>query len=234
MTVSRETSIWRNRPEADILAQGAARLGLPLDPDQITGLLSFFNELRRWNAKVNLIGPAPAPEQIVLHLLDSLAPLPWLSDHPARVLDLGSGGGLPGLVLKILRPAWEVSLVESRERKAAFLRHMVRCLGLAGLTVLEERADPVRGSIPRKSFQLVTARALGPLDRILPLAVPYLAPGGLLVAYKGPGADDELSKAQPALSGLGLSLLSDHRFTLPFLEHERVILIFRNDIVSHQ
>ena len=231
MSVSRETSGWQNRPEADLLRDGAASLGLSLTLPQIDRLLTYFHELRRWNAKVNLMGPAAPPEQIVLHLLDSLAPLPFLPQDPARVLDLGSGGGLPGLVLKILVPAWDLTLVESRERKAAFLRHMGRFLHLQGLTVLETRADPATETIPRQAFQLVTARGLGPLDRILPLAAAYLEAQGLFVAYKGPGADLELVAAEALCSGLGLRLVADHRFRLPFLEHERVVLIFRLESV---
>lgn len=227
MSVSRETSGWKSRPEPEILVEGAARLGLSLSPLQVDLLLSYLNELRRWNAKINLIGSAQPPEQVALHLLDSLAPLPLLPDDPARVLDLGSGGGLPGLVLKIVRPDWEMTLVESRERKAAFLRHMGRFLQLQGLTVLEIRADPSRSTPAPGAFQLVTARALGALEHILPLAAPYLAPGGLFVAYKGPGADKELEAGAGARAALGLDLISDHRFRLPFLDHERVILVFR-------
>jgi len=224
LTVSRETSDWRSWPEKRVLIVGARRLNLDLTPEQTDRLLDFMAELRRWNRKINLIGPARPPEDLVLHLLDSLAPLPYLPAGPLRLLDLGSGAGLPGLVLKILRPDWTVTLAEARAKRAAFLRQAGRLLRLDGLEVIQARLGPDHPEPPRRDFDLVTARAFGPLTELLPLAAPFLKTGGRLLAYKGPKADREPAAA---LNAEGFQLESRQDFRLPFLDRPRVVLLFR-------
>lgn len=235
MNVSRETSSWSGWPEEKILSFGAAELGLDLGPKRAARLLDFLAELRRWNKKINLIGPAAPSDEIVLHLLDSLSPLSFLRPglpgrdsrtDPLKVLDLGSGGGLPGLVLKIARPAWEMTLAEAKAKKAAFLRHAIRALALEKAWVLEARLDE-EAQGPPASFDLVTARGLGPLTRIIPLARPFLRPGGRLLAYKGPNAGPDLSAAAKDLAEAGLSLEREDRLRLPFLNRDRVLLLFQ-------
>jgi len=227
VSVSRETSDWRSWPEKRVLTVGARRLNVDLTPEQTARLLDFMAELRRWNRKINLIGPARPPEDLVLHLLDSLAPRPFLPAEPLRVLDLGSGAGLPGLVLKILRPDWTVTLAEAQAKKAAFLRQAARLLNLTGLDVLQARLGPDHPDAPRLAFDLITARAFGPLAELLPLAAPFLQPGGRLLAYKGPRADRELAAAAPVLKAERFRLERREDFRLPFLERRRVLLVFK-------
>ena len=147
MNVSRETSSWRNWPGREILIRGAAGLGVEVSPDRADLLLSFLEELNRWNRRINLVGKGDRPDRIVLHLLDSMAPVALEGEAPLRLLDIGSGGGLPGLVLKVLRPEWEVTLAESRDKRAVFLRHAVRHLNLRGVVVASVRLG--RKSPPR-------------------------------------------------------------------------------------
>lgn len=206
----------------------AARgLGINLSPDETAKLLEFLAELERWNRKTNLVAPAPSADLVVLHLADSLAPLADLpSAPPLTVLDLGSGAGLPGLVFKILRPAWQITLAESSPKKTAFLKSAALRLGLEGLGFragrLTENAAP-----PAERFGLVAARALAALPRFLRLARPWLAPGGILLAYKGPRTDQELEAAAGLLDDLGLVLHTRRDYQLPFLNRRRVLLYFK-------
>ncbi|MEW5724655.1 MAG: 16S rRNA (guanine(527)-N(7))-methyltransferase RsmG, partial [Thermodesulfobacteriota bacterium] len=228
MSVPRETGRWRDLPPAEILTRGAAELGVPLSPEQTANLLRFLEELRRWNRRINLMGPAGPADQIILHLLDSLSPLPFFPEEKRHLLDLGSGGGLPGLVLKLVREKWSVTLAESKDRKAAFLRHAVRTLPIKGVEVLTARISPDLPTLSGRAFDLITARAFGPLEDLLPLATPWLAPQGHLLAYKTPGAAAELAAVQAGLDSLNLSLETTHDLQLPFLKHHRTILIFKN------
>jgi len=226
VSVSRKTSDWRSWPEKRVLTVGARRLNVDLTAAQTDRLLDFMAELRRWNRKINLIGPARPPEDLVLHLLDSLAPRPFLPAAPLRVLDLGSGAGLPGLVLKILRPDWTLTLAEAREKKAAFLRQAARRLNLGGLDVIQARLGPHHPDPPPHGFDLVTARAFGPLSELLSLAAPFLQHGGRLLAYKGPRADREMADAAPILKAGRFRLERREDFRLPFLDRRRVLLVF--------
>ena len=205
-------------------------MGLDLPPDRIPPLLAYLDELRKWNRKVNLIGPAEPPEQVVLHILDSLAPLPWLPEDPVSLLDLGSGGGLPGLVLALIRPNWQVTLAESRNRKAAFLRHAVRQLGLSKVTVFEGRVEAKSAAgLPGAPFGLVTARAFADMTTILAMTRPCLARGGQVLAYKGPSATEDLAESRAACPEADPTLLTMHEFRLPFIGHGRTLLFLSLD-----
>jgi 16S rRNA (guanine527-N7)-methyltransferase len=226
--VSRETSpAWRDRPLDELLTEAAYALGLTLAPAETARLLDYLAELTRWNRKTNLVASALPADLVLLHLADSLAPLADLPETgPLTVLDIGSGAGLPGLVFKILRPAWQITLAESSPKKTAFLKSAVLRLGLEGLRVRTGRLSETAGAAAGR-FTLIAARALAPLPRFLRLAWPCLAPGGTLLAYKGPRAGLELEAAAGLLDELGLVLSRRRNYQLPYLNRQRVLLYFR-------
>ncbi|MBW2090861.1 MAG: 16S rRNA (guanine(527)-N(7))-methyltransferase RsmG [Deltaproteobacteria bacterium] len=225
--VSRETrKNWETMPLETLLTEAAGGLNVNLGQEQVALLLAFLAELHRWNEKINLIGPSTMAHTVVRHLADSLSPLPFLSARSLRVLDLGSGAGLPGLVLKILRPEWRVTLAESNRKKAAFLKETARKLSLKKIDVLPARMGQRPEPLPLGGFDLITARALAPLRGLLPLARPYLSPGGTILAYKGPRAQQELKDAEQTSADQGLILTRQEKFKLPFLNHQRSLLFF--------
>lgn len=229
MSVSRETNEWRTWSGEKILHRGAQAVGLALTPEQTDGLLRYFDEVRRWNTRINLIGPGRPPDQIVLHLLDCLAPAVGLPTGRLRMLDIGSGAGLPGLVLKIIRPDWDVVLAEPRANRAGFLRHAIRTLRLERATVREGRIGDDPNDPDRESFDLTTFRGLGDLNDVLPMAARMTAPGGRILVYKGPRGDNELTTASEDMARLGLSVINEQRLQLPFLDHQRLILHIRKE-----
>ena len=226
MSVSRGTSGWRSWLDRDILCFSAEKVGVKLSSEQTDFLLEYLELLRKWNRKINLIGPGPPEEQVILHLVDSLSALPHLGAEPNRLLDLGSGAGLPGLVLAVLRPGLQVSLAESRSKKAAFLKEAVRRLGLVKTVRAVGRADPRKDGIPKGFFDLVTFRGLGKLSEVLPLAKPYLEPGGRVLAYKGPKGFEEADEVRDSLKEWGFELSKIIELTLPLLEQRRILLTF--------
>jgi 16S rRNA (guanine527-N7)-methyltransferase len=146
-----------------------------------------------------LIGPRETPRLWERHLLNC-AGVSELVDDGQVVLDLGSGAGLPGLVLAILRPEVQVVLVEPLLRRATFLTEAVEALGLRNTVVRRSRAEDLHGTT---LVDVVTARAVAPIDRLAGWALPLLHPGGRLLALKGSKAADELAAAGPALRRLG-------------------------------
>jgi 16S rRNA (guanine527-N7)-methyltransferase len=124
------------------------------------------------------------------------------------LLDVGSGGGLPGLVIAILRPDLEVHLLESTGKKARFLRETAANLGLT-VVVHEGRAEELATSSLAASFAVITARAVAPLERLIVWTEPYLAPHGALYAIKGERWADEVREAKPGLEALGLTVRAD-------------------------
>ena len=221
MNVSRETL---RKTERELLQNSASALGIDLSSGQIDRLLEFLTELRHWNERINLIGPAGQEEQVILHLVDSLVPLIFLPDNTMNVLDVGSGAGLPGLVLAILRPQWTVTMVEARAKKADFIRHAARKLGLENVEIRQERLEKERKSLPEKYFDLATFRALGHLKDVLPLVAPYVRTSGRILAYKGPEGEAEWSESDRIAKKLGLRLAKVEEITLPLLAHRRILL----------
>lgn len=203
-------------------------MGIELEDDQVEVLLDYWAELMKWNRKINLVGPAPVQEQVVLHLVDGLSPLPYLEQGPRAFADIGSGGGIPGLVLKILRPRWTGRLIEARAKKAGFLRQAVRHLGLDGLEVFEGRLTPEIALELNPAFDLVVMRGFGSLETILDLTAGLVKPGGLLLSYKGPKFQEELDQVSPRLFQRGLTLEKKVAYRLPFIQRSRVLLFFRS------
>lgn len=221
MNVSRETL---RKSERELLLKSASTLGVDLSDAQTVLLFEFLKELRRWNERINLIGPASPEEQVVLHLVDSLAPLKFLPDSPAKVLDLGSGAGLPGLVLAIMRPQWTVTMVEARAKKTDFIRYAARKLGLDNVEIRQERLEKGRKAFPEHFFDVVTFRALGHLKDVLPLVAAYVRDSGLVLAYKGPEGEIEWSESEPIARKMGFRLAKTEEIILPLLAHRRTLL----------
>ena len=161
-----------------------------LSPDVERRLRAFTALLLRWNRRINLIARADEPHVWERHVLDSAQLLPLLPFPAGLLVDLGSGGGFPGLVLAIAS-GWQVHLVESDARKASFLREAARETGTV-VAIHAARAETL--ALP--PAQVVTARALAPLTHLLPLAARFLAPDGLCLFPKGRTAVDELTAAR--------------------------------------
>lgn len=147
-----------------------------------------------------VIGPREVPRLWERHLLNSAA-IAELIPSPCSLVDLGSGAGLPGIVLALLLPDVEVTLLEPMLRRAAFLEACVRALGLGNATVLRGRAEDLAG---RLAADVVTARAVAPLDRLAALALGLVRPGGIVLAIKGRTAEAEVADAGQALRRLGV------------------------------
>ncbi len=172
----------------------------------VAALEGHLRLLLAWTAVVNLTAIRDPHAAVAAHVLDALAALPLLRRNGVRaLLDLGSGGGYPGLPLAIALPAERALLVDSIGKKARFLATAVTGLGLAGrVDVAAERAETLAADPRhRERWPVVTARAVASLPELVELAFPLLAPGGLLVAWKGPGIGEECARAMPALAALG-------------------------------
>jgi 16S rRNA (guanine527-N7)-methyltransferase len=196
------------------LLAGLETLALPAEA--ATGLLDYLALLHHWNKTYNLTAIRDPGQMLVKHLFDSLAIAPHV---PAgRLADLGTGPGLPGIPLALVRPELEVALVESNGKKARFLREAVRRLDLAPrVRVLEMRAEAVDEP---GSFDAITARALDRLAGIVAVGGHLLAPHGRLLAMKAARVDEEVAELPP-----GWRLESVRPLTVPGLEAERVLVI---------
>jgi 16S rRNA (guanine527-N7)-methyltransferase len=172
-------------PDA-LLDQGVRALGLSLTPAQVDRFRIYRDELLRWGARMNLTALRSAEAIVGDGFLDSLACAALIGSGVARVLDLGSGAGFPGLPLALVRPAVAFTLVEASRKKTTFLRHIVRALGLANAEVVLGRAEAL-GTDPALAgaFDLALARAVAPPAEQARLVQPYLAPDGAFLLQAG-------------------------------------------------
>jgi len=190
---------WRG-----VLATAAA-LAIDVDTCRLGRLERYAGELRRFGGAFNLgarEAGAVAPEA---HCAVSLGVFAVDRPRPGeRVVDIGSGAGFPGLVVKIVRPDLDLTLVEAGRRRALFLEHVARVLGLEGVRVLARRAEDLGGGVEwRGAFDLALARAFGPFEVTCEVALPLLRVGGRLVAYRGPRAEEEAHQAEAFVAELG-------------------------------
>jgi len=217
-----------------VLARDAAALGLPLDAEQLAAFERYAERLLAANQRVNLTAIVDPAAVETRHFLDSLTcALPllarWGSPEaiPAlRCVDVGSGGGFPALPLKLALPQLRCTLVESTAKKARFLEDLVAELGLDGVEVCAERAETLgQQAAHREAYDLALARALAPLPTLLELTLPFLRPGGLLVAPRrgDDAADRRAGEAASRLLGGGPLRIAP--VALPALADGRVLTV---------
>ena len=179
-------------PRSGRLLDAARQLGLPLEHAAVARLLAYLNLLQRWNATYNLTAVRDPEEMLVQHLFDCLAviqPLRRVGGDQGRLLDVGSGGGLPGVVIAALCPGWQVVCVDTVGKKAAFIQQAALELGSPNLRSEHARVENL--SLP--AFDVITSRAFASLGDFVRLTSRHLAKGGTWMAMKGKRPDDELA-----------------------------------------
>lgn len=210
------------------LVRGAERLGLSLSPQQAEQFEAYYRLLMEWNRRINLTAIVDYDQVQTRHFLDSLTvilALPPLGPD-FRLLDVGTGAGLPGLPLKILFPQVRLVLLDSVAKKTAFLSHVVAELGLKDVEVITSRAEEL-GHRPgyRENFSAVLSRAVAPLTTLVELALPFCKQGGLFIAQKGREIEAEINRASKAIDILGGRLREVREIALEELGGERLLVV---------
>ncbi|MFQ5860524.1 MAG: 16S rRNA (guanine(527)-N(7))-methyltransferase RsmG [Dehalococcoidia bacterium] len=213
----------------DLLLKGSRELGLTLSPDQVAQFRRYQRELLEWNRRVRLTALVRDEDIQVKHFLDSLTVAPALPPEVRRggwVMDVGSGGGFPGVPLKILYPAIHLTLLDATAKKTAFLEHLVSVLGLESVQVLTGRAEELAHQPGlREAFDVVLARALAPLRVLAEVTIPFCRPGGIVVAQKKSAVQREVAKASKALGVLGARLRETVPVEVASLRDGRVLVL---------
>jgi len=199
------------------LSTGAEALGLKLSPETLARLERYLDLLEKWNAVINLTAVRDRERMVTLHLLDSLTLVPNIAGR-SRLLDVGSGGGMPGIPLAIACPHLKVTLLEPNQKKAAFLRQAKLELGLEQVSVVAERVERWLSPEP---FDAIVSRAFSDLPDFVAGASHLLAPGGVLIAMKGGVPFEEITRLSTRFATQVIPV------TVPNLAAERHLIVVR-------
>lgn len=208
--------------DQDLLEKGIANLRLGLNSEQHAQLFKYGQLIQKWNRVYNLTAIRENRELITHHLLDSLAVLPEIAcalqaTLNPRVLDVGAGAGLPGLVLAIARPNWQITLIDTVQKKAAFMQQAIASLGLKNAHAVHGRVEEYQPGVP---FDLICSRAFSSIDNFIALSQHLLAEGGQFAALKG---RVEVDSEVPA----GWRIDALHPIQVPFLDEARHLFMIK-------
>lgn len=209
--------------QRELLISGARELGISLTVEQVNSMFIYLAELKKWNRKINLTAITGDRDMVIKHLLDSLSFIKGFTPNPGlRLLDMGSGAGLPAIPIKIACPRISITLVESVKKKASFLRHIIRMLPLPESAVIDVRTEELQDS-HEASYHIVTARAFADIGSALASGSRFLNTGGLMVLSRGP----EETVPEQELSKNSVTLEKRLELTLPHSDYKRAIWVFR-------
>ncbi|CAD6522569.1 16S rRNA (guanine(527)-N(7))-methyltransferase RsmG [Paraburkholderia sabiae] len=217
MTARSNTAAGRDAL-AGLLDEGLRELGIDLSPEQKAKLLDYVALLAKWNAVYNLTAIRDPRQMLIQHILDSLSIVPHLAAlGPASALDVGSGGGLPGIVLAIVFPEWSITVNDIVQKKSAFQSQAKAELGLTNLFVVTGRVESLQPGveIPEK-FDVIVSRAFAELADFVTLARHLVADNGAIWAMKGVRPDGEIERLPE-----GAHVKQVIRLKVPSLEAER-------------
>jgi 16S rRNA (guanine527-N7)-methyltransferase len=223
--------------QMQLLRQGCQAMGIPLSPAQVAQFEVYYRALVQWNAKFNLTAITGYDDVQVKHFLDCLAALPVIAEEvgeplppvrPLHLVDVGTGAGFPGLPLKLAAPRLKLTLMDGTGKKITFLRELLAQVGLPAVETVQGRAEEVgRSPSYRGQFDLVTARAVAPLNTLVEYVLPLVRRGGLAVLYKGASAPQEFVEARKAIELLGGETVRLAPVRVPFLGEQRFILLIK-------
>ena len=234
---SGSTSRAANRVAMSCLIDGCEQIGLPLSEQQIVQFSIYFQELVTWNKKMNLTAITEKNGVQIKHFLDSIIGLPSIAEEldetlPMRqtyhLVDVGTGAGFPGIPLRIMAPNLKLTLMDGTGKKIQFLQHLVQKLDLNRVSVVQGRAEELgHNTSYRGQFDLVTARAVAPLNTLVEYLLPLARRGGYAVIYKGGNAAEEFIAARRGIEILGGETTRFVPLEVPFLEQRRSILMIK-------
>jgi 16S rRNA (guanine527-N7)-methyltransferase len=215
-----------NREWQRFIIDGARKLGFEIDESVTAQFSAHAFELIRWKRKINLTSITNPRDIAIKHFLDSLAPAQFIPDE-ARLLDMGSGGGFPGIPLKILKPSLSVLLIDGVRKKINFLKHVLRNLQLENIEAFQIRAENLLKEPEfEDSFDVIISRALSDLTPFVKNALPLLANQGTIMAMKGKIDPEELDAVRGIVPEGRYSLVVEN-YRLPSMNALRSIVILK-------
>lgn len=209
----------------DYILQATENFKFKFNETQIAQLETYYNLLVEWNEKMNLTAITDAQGVAVKHFADSVSVLNYVDiPHNSSIIDVGTGAGFPGVVLKIARPDIKLTLLDSLNKRLVFLQNVLGEINLSADLIHSRAEDGGRDKNLRESFDYAVSRAVANMNVLSEFCLPYVHVGGSFLAFKGRGAESEISAAKSAIKTLGGKIAETYNFALPFDGGERAIV----------
>ncbi|MBR1731488.1 MAG: 16S rRNA (guanine(527)-N(7))-methyltransferase RsmG [Ruminococcus sp.] len=199
----------------NLLKKESAEIGVELTDFQLEQFEKYYNLLIEWNKKINLTRITEPDEVVTKHFTDSLTLLKYCEiPDSAKVIDVGTGAGFPGIPLKIARPDIKLTLLDSLNKRLNFLNEVCNETGIKADLVHARAEDGAKDNKYRERFDIAVSRAVARLNTLSEYCIPYVKTGGQFVSMKGPELSDELNEAKPAIKTLGGEIAAVNEFNL--------------------
>lgn len=204
-------------PNMEVLENGSLELGVELNEEKLNKFLRYKDLLKEWNEKINITTITDDLEINQKHFLDSITPfITGLFKGEKKIIDIGTGGGFPGLPLKIINQNLHVTLLDSLNKRIIFLNEVIKELNLQDIHAIHGRAEEFsRTEKYREKYDICISRAVASLDTLSEYCLPFVKLGGHFISMKGPEVDDELKLSKNAIDILGGKLVETKMLTIP-------------------
>lgn len=211
--------------DREVLVSGLQKLGLETDCADI--LLDYVYRVLEITKVMNLTAIKEPIEAVQKHVIDSLTILPWVPKE-GKMLDVGSGAGFPAVPVAMLRPKLSVTALDGLAKRMRFITESCELLQIPNVTAIHGRAEEMaKAPLYREQYDVVTARAVANLAVLAEYCLPFVKVGGVFIAMKGPGVEEELSEAKNAIGTLGGKIIEQKSFTLPDSDLARTLIVVK-------
>lgn len=209
----------------EILEKKAKKIGIVLNVKQIKNFFDYYLLLIEWNEKMNLTAITEVNDVILKHFIDSLTICKYIPQN-AKIIDVGTGAGFPGIPIKICREDTQITLLDSLNKRVLFLQEVINKLDLKNIEAIHGRAEEVaRNNKYREKFDVVTSRAVANMSTLTEYMIPFIKIDGLCIMMKGSDYKEELEKSQRAINLLGAELKNVEEFILPDSDINRSVIL---------
>ena len=209
----------------EILEKKAKKIGIVLNVKQIKNFFDYYLLLIEWNEKMNLTAITEVNDVILKHFIDSLTICKYIPQN-AKIIDVGTGAGFPGIPIKIYREDTQITLLDSLNKRVLFLQEVINKLDLKNIEAIHGRAEEVaRNNKYREKFDVVTSRAVANMSTLTEYMIPFIKIDGLCIMMKGFDYKEELEKSQRAINLLGAELKNVEEFILPDSDINRSVIL---------
>jgi 16S rRNA (guanine527-N7)-methyltransferase len=220
------------KDDENVLIDGAQRLGINLNEEQIKKFSRYLELLVQWNQKINLTSLKTPQEIIIKHFLDSISCIKvinkYIDSERINIIDIGTGAGFPGMPIKIICPSIRLSLLEARKKKTTFLENVTEEMNFQQVKILNGRAETFgKGADHRERYDIAISRAVASLNVLSEYCLPLVRMGGLFIAQKGRSYKQETEKSLKAVQLLGGELIGIEKVITPFINQERYLLVIK-------